>query len=412
MAEVRGFRAFRYDSSVAGNMVELICPPYDVIDPAMQLALHEKSKYNMVRVEYGLIEPGDSPERNKYTRAGAALEKWVEQGVLLPDNAPSMYLHHHIFEYSGRRYTRRNLFAVVRLEEWDKGIVRPHEGTAAVFKADRLNLLRATRTNVSPVLAMYEDPSGEVASVLAEVENGKPLHDFAYAESERHVMWQVSDVKSMNRIAGVLSGRSIYVADGHHRYETGLAYRNERRAATPEKGGNAAFDFIMMSLIDLAESGVVVLPTHRMVRGISPEVVNSRLEDRLSEYFVVRSVPVEGQVSAAMRALAGDGKRKQVVCGIAGLEKDRLVILQLRDPSRVAHLMPADRSQAYCKLDVAVLHHVVLQHLLGVSEGDSISYTRSEEEAWRRVSVGEFQFGFLLGPVDTRAITAVADAAD
>lgn len=411
MAEVRAFRALRYDSSIAGSLTDLICPPYDVIDPAMQVELHRKNRNNVVRVEYGLNEPGDTADRNKYTRAASALEQWEKEGVMRRDNQPSMYLHDHTFEIHGQRHTRRNLFAAVRLEEWEKGIVLRHEGTAAIFKADRLNLMRETHTNVSPVLAMYEDPAGVIASVLSEVKNAKPLHDFAYA-GERHVLWQIEKENDLKKISEALSGRSLYIADGHHRYETGLAYRNERRAASTRPGSDAAFNFIMMSLINLSDSGVVVLPTHRMVRGISADALNSRFLEKVSQHFAVRSVPVQGSVTAALGGFANDSTGRQVEIGVAGLEKDRLVILELRDPSQVAYLMPADRSDAYRKLDVSVLHHVILEHLLGLSEGENVLYTRSEDEAWRRVSSGEFQLGFLLGPVDTRAIMAVADSAD
>lgn len=408
MADVRAFRGLRYDSSVAGNIADLICPPYDVIDAAMQVELHRSNRNNAVRLEYGLVEPGDDPDRNKYTRATLLLEQWKKEGVMRRDAEPSMYLHDHTFEIRGRKHTRRSLFAAVRLEEWEKGIVLRHEGTAAVFKADRLNLMRATHTNISPVLAMYEDPGGAVSSVLTDVAKTKPLHDFAYA-GEGHVFWRIVEPEQLKVMSEALSDRRLYIADGHHRYETGVAYRNERRAASPPEGSDAAFNFIMMSLINLADADVVVLPTHRMVRGISRDALNSGFRDKLGKYFSVRAVPVSGAVSGVLGGIAGNGK---VEIGVAGLEKDMLVILELKDFSKVAGMMPPDRSEAYRKLDVSVLHHVILEHLLGIGEGDNILYTRSEDEAWRRVADGEFQLGFILGPVDTRAIMEVADAAD
>ncbi|HLC22842.1 MAG TPA: DUF1015 domain-containing protein [Dehalococcoidia bacterium] len=412
MADVRPFHGLRFDETIVDDIGNVICPPYDVINPEMQQALYHMSPHNIVRVEFGLAQAEDTPAHHKYIRAAATLDEWLEQGVLRPDSAPSMYLHHHCFSYQGERRTRRSLFAAVRLEEWQKGIVRPHEGTAAIFKADRLNLVRATHTNVSPVLAMYRDPRGTAESVMAEVECGQPLFRVASADEEIHTLWAISDKKLLRRIAGVLARQSIYIADGHHRYETGLAYRNERKAAFPTSGGNAAFNFIMMALVEFSDPGLVVLPTHRMVRGLRADAL-SGLRDSLSAYFDSDVTPLNFPLSAnALSQMLKPMNGGQIVLGVLGLERDSLVVLRLRDARAVAYLMPADRSEAYCRLDVSVLHHVILQHLLGVGEGKDISYTRSELEAWRRVTAGEFQLAFLLKPVDTYAIKAIADSAD
>jgi len=244
------------------------------------------------------------------------------------------------------------------------------------------------------------------------VECGQPLFRVASADSESHTLWAISDKKLLRRIASVLARQNIYIADGHHRYETGLAYRNERRAAFPTSGSNAAFNFIMMALVEFSDPGLVVLPTHRMVRGLRADAL-SGLRDSLSAYFDSDVTPLNFPLSAnALSQMLKPMNGGQIVLGVLGLERDSLVVLRLRDARAVAYLMPADRSEAYCRLDVSVLHHVILQHLLGVGEGKDISYTRSELEAWRRVTAGEFQLAFLLKPVDTYAIKAIADSAD
>lgn len=411
MADVRPFHGLRFDPAVVGDVGNVICPPYDIIDPDMQRALHDKSQYNIVRVEYGLTQAGDTPENNKYTRGAAALNEWLEQGAVHPDPLPSMYLHHYQFTYQGRTLTRRSLYAAVRIEEWEKGMVRPHEGTAAVFKADRLNLTRAAHANVSPILAMYRDPRGTAASVMNDVEFGEPLLKITAVEGESHTLWVISDKRRLDRLWRVFARQDIYIADGHHRYESALAYRNERREAFPTAGSSAAFNCVMMSLIELSDPGIVVLPTHRMVRGLDAGAVRG-LKDRLATYFDLESVSVGALSPDFLTRASGPKTKGRLTLSAIGVEKDSVLELTLRDARAVKGLMPADRSEAYCKLDVSVLHHVILERLLGVREGGNIAYTRSELEAWQRVVRGEFQLAFLLNPVNTYAIKAVADAAD
>lgn len=411
MAEVRPFRGLRFDPAIIGDVGNAICPPYDIIDTEMQRALYEKSPFNLVRVEHGLVQPGDGPEDNKYTRGAADFGKWARDGAVRPDSLPSMYIHHYRFIYQGRSMTRRSLYAVVRLEEWEKGIIRPHEGTAAVFKADRINVMRATHANVSPVLAMYRDPRGTAASVMSEVEPEEPLYSIAPLAGESHVIWGITASRHLARLRRMLARQSIYIADGHHRYETSLAYRDERQRASPAVGGRAAFNFVMMALIELSDPGIVVLPTHRMVRGLDANALRG-LKERLGLYFDLKTVPVESLSSDFLTRSQGLREKVRLTLSAIGVEKDSVLELTLRDPVSIERLMPAGRSEAYRKLDVSVLHHVILEHLLGVREGDNVAYTRSELEAWQRVVRGEFQLAFLLNPVDTYAIKAVADAVD
>ncbi len=410
MAEIHPFHGLRFDPTVTGNMGQVICPPYDVIDAGMQVALHDRSPYNIVRLEYSLAHPSDGPSHNKYTRAGETLNEWTENGVLKRDPRHGFYLHQHDFTYLGKSCMRLGLFAAVRLEEWEKGVVRRHEGTAAVFKMDRLNLLRATRTNISPVLAMYQDDRGKIASVLEKTKSGSPLWHTS-TEGESHTLWSITRDDQVAVIRDVMSKQSIYIADGHHRYETGLNYRDERRAAFPTAGSNAAFNFIMMSLIELSDPCVIVLPTHRMVRGLSASVL-SGLKEKLKEYFELNAVQGGSLSGDAFSGILDSRERGRMALGMVGPEKDTPFILIPRERQSLRELMPAGRSEAYSRLDVSVLHHVVLEHLLGLEEGQNISYTRSELEACQRVASGEYQVAFLLGPVDTHAIKAVADAGD
>lgn len=412
MAEIRPFKGIRYNQEIVGDLGAVICPPYDVITPEGQHALYHKSPYNLVRVEYGLAETADSFWSNKYSRAAAFLQEWLEKKVLVTGPQPQLYLHHHYFNYHGEVKTRKGIMAAVRLEEWEKGVVRPHEGTAAVFKADRLSLMRACHTNVSPIFSLYQNPDGSIASILAETEKEEPLARVATANEESHTLWAIAGQSRIDRIAAKLQEQPLYIADGHHRYETALAYQKERQAAQPDAGTDAAFNYVMMTLVEFSDPGLVVLPYHRMVRGV-PEPRVQALRPKLDRYFEVNAAPLNCPLSAAMlgrilKPVTGE----QAVIGLLGLEKDRLLILRVKDYDDIKELMPGDRSQAYRSLDVSVLHHVLLSKLLGVMEDADIAYTKSEMEAWQRVAAGEYRLGFLLNPVDVYAIKAVADAAD
>ncbi|MEW6033549.1 MAG: DUF1015 domain-containing protein [Chloroflexota bacterium] len=411
MADVRPFRGLRYNQELVGDPGTVTCPPYDVITPEMQHALYHKSRYNVVRLEYGLAEPGDSFWNNRYSRAAETFKEWLERGVLHADASPAMYLHHHYFSYQGEVRTRRGLMAAVRLEDWDKGVVRPHEGTAAVFKADRLNLVRACQANISPTLTLYQDADGNVASVIKATERREPLFRVV-ADDESHTLWSITDRQLLDRVTSALGPQPLYVADGHHRYETALAYRKERLDALPLAGSNAAFNFVMMTLVEFSDSGLVVLPYHRLVRDVSEARVQE-LRARLGTCFEVDAAPMSCPLSAAMlHRILKPLKGERVVIGLLGLERESLLILRLHDFARVEGALPHDRSQAYRTLDVSVLHHVILSELLGLDEGENIAYSRSELEAWQRVSAGEYRLGFLLNPVDAYAVKAVADAAD
>ncbi|MBI2854486.1 MAG: DUF1015 domain-containing protein [Chloroflexi bacterium] len=412
MADIRPFRGLRYDPAMVPDLGTAICPPYDVISPEMQQALHYKGPYNIVRVEYGLSGPEDSFWNNKYTRASKTFQEWMERHVLVRDKAPAVYLHHHYFNYYGEVVTRRGLIAAVRLEDWDKGVIRPHEGTAAVFKVDRLNLMRAVNANISPVFALYQDRGGAISSLMAQTECRPPLARVAVADDESHNLWAITEPQALETISSQLAPEHLYVADGHHRYETALAYRQERLQSEPDAPENAAFKFLMMTLVEFSDPGLIVQPFHRLIKTV-PESFLRELKSKLDRYFEIDAAPLGCPLSSAMlHRILKPIKGERVLIGLLGLEQDTLLILRLRSIDVLASLLPVDRSEAYCSLDVSILHHVILSRLLGISEGENITYTKSELETWQRVSAQEYRLGFLLNPVDVYAVKAIADAGD
>lgn len=271
MAEVVPFHGLRYDEGKAGPLGEAISPPYDVISEDDRAALYARSPYNAVRLEAGREEPGDDPVTNRYTRAKADLEAWLEVGVLKVDPSPAFYLHDHYFALGGQRIRRRGFLGALRLYQEGRGIVRPHEKTFPKAKTDRLRLLRATRTNTSPVFGMFEDAKGVVAAALEAwmVRGPARLVADAHVGDERHLLWSLDDKPLATKLTGLLKDKRIYIADGHHRYETALAYLREEQAAGRVELDADSVQFVLTFLCALDDPGLRIFATHRIVTGAS-----------------------------------------------------------------------------------------------------------------------------------------------
>ena len=269
MAEVTPFHGLRYDETKAGQPGDLISPPYDVIAETERAALYDRSPYNAVRLEAGRDEPGDDPVTNRYTRAKAAIESWLGAGVLKVDAVPAFYLHDHYFELGGQRIRRRGFFGGLRLYQEGRGIVRPHEKTFAKPKIDRLRLLRATRTNTSPVFGMFDDAKGAVAAALEAWMVRGPARLLADARvgTERHLLWALDDKPLAGKLSGLLKDKRVYIADGHHRYETAMAYLREEQEAGRVELDDDSVQFVLTFLCALDDPGLRIFATHRVVTG-------------------------------------------------------------------------------------------------------------------------------------------------
>src|SRR4051794_20901232 len=289
MADIRAFRAHRYDLGRVGALSDVVAPPYDVIDPALQQALYDRSRYNVIRPILNKEEPTDTESNNRYTRSAGCLREGMRDDVLVQDSARSLYVYHQDFEVEGRRYTRKGFLARVRLEPFGSGRIYPHEETLAGPKADRLKLFSATHMNLSPVFGLYPDSEGAVNAELDRaVARSLPL------EATDHLgvvsrLWPVHDQHAVSAVTGLLSPRPVFIADGHHRYETGLRYLEERRAAGEVKGEDDPANFILMMLVSMSDPGLVILPTHRLISGLG-ELRCEKLAELLRPHFDVEKV--------------------------------------------------------------------------------------------------------------------------
>jgi uncharacterized protein (DUF1015 family) len=413
MADVLPFRALRYRPEAVGDIAAVLAPPFDVIDSAQRAELEARSPHNIVRIE--LPNPGGVSTDEPYAAARELLSSWLDDGVLERDERPSFYRYVQEFEHEGHSVRRHALFARVRLEPWDAGSVLPHERTMAAPKRDRIQVMRHVRANISPVFALHRDPGAQVAASL-DASKSLARYDCVTADGQHHVLTQCADAASSAAVSALFRGRPLYVADGHHRYETALAYRDERRAQAAQWTGDEPENFVMMALVAAEDPGLIVKAFHRLVR---PPSMPTDLLARLAGYFQIDDVtPKSYDGTALLRLLArlqAAGTTGGTAIGALGLEEGRLHLLTLRDIDAARALMPGEHSSAWKTLDVSVLDEVILRAALGVDAeagAGEVEFTDDAAEAMAQVEAGRWPLAFLLNPTPVEQVLAVADAGD
>ena len=416
MARIIAFRGLRYNPVKAGPLPSLTAPPYDVIDEQAQRLLYEKNPYNVIRLEYGQNKPEDDDSDNRYTRAAALFSRWQEEGILTREAGPALYFYEQEFSFEGKRFARRGLMAGVGLEDYASGIILPHEETLTKAKTDRLELLRAAKANFSPIFGIYDDQAGLVGKVADDVLCRSPQLDFAEDSGERHRLWTVSDGQTLSDLRRFFREQKIYIADGHHRYETACLFHREMSARAGDK-----FGFVLMTLVDIHDPGLLVLPTHRLVKNVAG--FNSQnLRERLTKSFTV--TPLKLPAAKEPGTLAGELQKIKAATAAAHTfalyAGDGLLYLLNMPHEQAAGEMAskaATKSGAWRSLDVAVLQSLILEELLGIGEearrsGQHLVYTRDESEALRLVDSGACQAAFFLKAPSVREIIDVAAAGD
>jgi uncharacterized protein (DUF1015 family) len=410
MADVQPFRALRFRPNAVRDLGQVLAPPYDVISPAEQEACYRRDNRNIIRLEFGLVMQGDTADDNRYTRARATLSEWLRDGVVGEDGRPAYYAYEQEFTHAGRRLTRRGFFAAVRVQPWSDGAVLPHEKTLDRPKEDRLELLRAIRTNVSPVLSLYDDPSGTVQASLGGIWDEQPLVTASDAAGEGHRLWALDDPARCAAISRTLGAQPLYIADGHHRYETALAYYQERCA---ELRGEPAEDAarVLMVLVAADDPGLLVLPTHRTVRDVHDGTLVS-LAASLAPFFSFEELPGDATASHLLGRLAqaGEGGHALLLAGPGSAVR----LLRLR-PDAPLPPRTASGTAALHDLDVWLAHALVLDGALGLGEESAsreehLSYTRDAGEALSQVRDGSAQLALLLNATPVAAIMRVAGA--
>jgi uncharacterized protein (DUF1015 family) len=405
------FAGLRYVAS-PGELEALLSPPYDVIEPAEQAQLQARSPHNASHLELPSDAPGQPGSR--YRLAAGHLATWRHQRVLAPDPRPAYYLSETEFVYAGQTFQRRDVLAALGVEPWSTGVVLPHEHTMSAPKADRLQLLRSTHLNVSPIWVLHRERMPALDRAWSVAEASPPTVEFTW-RGERHRLWVVDDPETTGAIAQAFEhGGPLYIADGHHRYETSLAFRAEAEASVP--GARATLAAVTWA----DDPGLLALPTHRVLHTVDASLTPEAARRRWADLFKVELLPIgdgatDDQVDALMHHLADSG-RSAPSFGVYGLGDPRQFgILELRNRSLPEGALPTEHSAAWQALDVSLLHALLVDPLVaetGRPREQVLSYTRYAQQAIAAVRDGQAALAFFLNGTPVAGVLAVADARD
>jgi uncharacterized protein (DUF1015 family) len=418
MAQVIPFRGTLYDPSTVGDVAQVVAPPYDIIDAALQRSLHDRHPQNIVRLELGYEQPGDNAGSNKYQRAASWLREWLRTGALHRDTEPAIYYHtiEYVPPYAPAGTATRVLkgfLATVALEEFGTGRIYPHENTRAAAKTDRLNLMQACASNFSPIFSLYSDPAGGIlASLERATRTEKPRIDFRDDAGFRQRLWSVTNSMVLQKVVEEMAHKPLFIADGHHRYETALNYRRVRQEekGLAAQGTPRPYDSVMMLFSSLEDEGLTVLPTHRVPTTPLPPLAD--IKARLSEAFEFIDFPFqrdqEGRVRQAFLNALHAGTQSAPVFGLAVRHDPHYYLLQLRPSHRPdATESPKDR------LDVSILQRRVVAKLCPTQkEQEAILYTKDDHEALNWVLEGTGTAALLLNATKVSEVQAVASAGE
>jgi len=409
MAKVYPFSAYRYDSAEVGDLSKVVSQPYDKIDSSERERYARLSPYNIVRII--LSEPDE--ELGEYDNAARQLERWIENGVLRRDPEPGIYPYFQQYSLEGQRYTRRGFIALGELEgEGSEDRVKAHEETMEGPKADRLNLLRTTEANFGQIFMLYSDPQLRVAEILEESAADEPLiraKDRVKDEGQvTHKIWKIDEAEKVEEIRQIMEGKSLYIADGHHRYETALNFRDECRARGWSSPGPEGFNCRMMTFVNLEDPGLVILPTHRLLYGLKGFRARGVLEEARGEFSISRYSDREG----LYRRLDEDGGERHTF-GYRARGGQAYWALTLKDEETMDQLIP-ERSPAWRRLDVSILHKGILERYLDIDEEDlqaeeNVDYVRGRDEALDSLGGSKYQAAFILNPTRVEQVKEIAD---
>jgi uncharacterized protein (DUF1015 family) len=385
MADIIPFKGILYDTTKV-QIEDVLAPPYDIITPEYREALYMQSPYNIVRIDYGKEEPGDDETKNKYTRARAYLDAWMKEGVFLQNRKPSFYAYEMSYRIGGTRKSLVGFLGLVKLEELGKGSVYPHECTHSKPKQDRLNLMRACNANTSPIFALYKSSGDRIARILSNISMTKPYLTAVDISGDVHRLWQIDgdeDIESMER---ELLDKAIFIADGHHRYETAFEFYRERSLQENPISAKS-FDHVLMFLANMIDEGLTILPTHRLLRTIPDDI-----DHILSRYFQIETITGDFDIRKRL-----SGKRCAFGFYQKGSKTWQIVTYKNTDVSEINHELR--------EIDVIILHELVLKNISHTTE---IGYEMDIGRALDRVNNGEFSAAFFLNPTKVEDVEKAA----
>ncbi len=412
MAKVIPFRGMRFNTEKFSNLNDVTAPPYDIIPPEKQQELYNGNENNIIRIDFGVDFDTDTETENRYTRSGDFLKDWIEKEVLIREDKPAFYIYEQIFSLNDGKpaHSLKGILSLVELREFADNVVLPHEFTISKAKTDRLNLMRTTAANISPIYSLYLDDEETISRVIEEHSEGTPDLSFETDEEVKQNIWIIKDEEVLNRLTSLFENKQLFIADGHHRYETALNYRKERHEAEGTPIGSADYDYIMMMLVSISNSGLFVFPTHRLIRDI-PQFDETTLVSLLTEDFSVAKIHfTEGNYADIITQRLSKTIDEKLIALYTG--EDYYYLLKLKSFEPIDNEI-TDMSDAYRHLDVTVLHKLILEKFLGIDEENmrnqkNLFYLREAADSIQAVKNKEAQCAFLINPTKVSEIREVA----
>ena len=395
MPEIKPFKGIRYNPEKLPDLTNVICQPYDQVTNKMEREYKNRSPYNFIRLVLTKYSEGHNRQR-EYRDARRYAETWVKEEIFISDDEEAIYPYWQEFTINKTKYVRKGFVCLVRLEELGKGNILPHEKTLSKPKADRLNLLNITKKDFEPVFLLYTDPEKSINTMLEQYCEDKPLIETKDDKNIIHKLWRMSDSDLIGKIAKTLKSSIFVIADGHHRYETAFNYRNELGDIEENHPAN----FKMIALVNIEDPGLVILPTHRLVKGIDDFSLIDFLK-KTEEYFIIKKTDKDS-IADDLKEIEG--------ASFGFYSSQTAYILTLKSMKTMKEKL-ADRSDEYRNLDVAILHTLLIEDVLDIKPEnieDHVRYERGTKDAMRRVDAGAFQFCFLMNPTRSEQVKKVA----
>ena len=403
MARIKPFRGILYNLEKV-NMAKVATPPYDVISASMQNRFYQRDKHNIIRLILGKEEKSDTASNNKYTRAKVLLNKWLKQNVFIKDTKPSIYIYIQEYLHKGKKRTRIGFIALMKIEDPKESGILPHEYTLDKPKADRLNLITKTKANLSPIFSLFQDKENRINRMLKSFIKSKDPLFTVEREGVVHKLWKMNDKKTINKIKTYMVGKKIFIADGHHRYEVALTYRNKMRKV---RNLNRDVDYVMMYFSNLSERGnLTILSTHRVVKNIE-RFDEKKIRKALKKYFyIVNADGIENCIECLEKK--SDNKKKHTFGMYLG--KKIFYLLTLKEKYSINKLIESKKPHSLKKLDVTILHDLILNKILGVKNTEtSIKYIRNEKDAVKVIDKGDYEIAFFLRPTKVTDMKTIAE---
>lgn len=412
MAQITPFKGILYNPDKIHDLSKIVTPPFDVISEEDQCHFHDCHPQNIIRLILGMHSECDTDKDNRYTRAAGCFNQWLSEDILIQDSAPAFYLTSVEFPSGDKMFTRFGLVALVRLEPFEKGVVLPHERTFSNVKSERLELMKSCHANFSPIFSLYSDHENILSSLKDSIAEKTPDMDFTDNKGHQHKLWRITDTTVHTSVSEAMEGKNIFIADGHHRYETALNYKNWLSANTPDFSEDHPANYVMMYLSSMEDPGMIILPAHRMMTEIPDSALDTFIQ-KAGDYFDIMTIPFGKNGHGQDKFLSAlKSNSDQHTIGVSMKNSQELYLLTLK-PNVMDQLFGDEIPDSLKNIDVTVLTRLIFMEILGFDQArldneKLIAYSSIAEDAIDAVVQGKFDISFILNPTRIEQVQEIA----